>query len=54
MPEYKRSEVQQKIIDGMEKVYEKLISFKIKVNSDAVVTRDGKIVRIKKKKKEGK
>jgi hypothetical protein len=31
----------------MEKVYEKLISFKIRVNSDAVVARDGKIVRIK-------
>ncbi len=47
MAEYKRSEVQQKIIDGMEKVYEKLISFKIKANSDAVVARNGKIVRIK-------
>jgi len=31
----------------MKKVYEKLIEFKKRMNSDAVVIRDNKIVRIK-------
>jgi hypothetical protein len=38
---------QKKIIDAMDKVYEKLIEFKKKTNSDLVVMQDGKIVRIK-------
>jgi hypothetical protein len=45
--EYKRSENTQKIIDGMDKVYEKLIEFKKKMNSELVVMKDDKIVRIK-------
>ncbi|PWJ89259.1 hypothetical protein BC749_1246 [Flavobacterium araucananum] len=38
---------QKKIIDAMDKVYEKLIDLKKKTNSDLVVMQDGKIVRIK-------
>ena len=37
----------QKIIDGMDKVYEKLIVYKKKMNSELVVIREGKVVRIK-------
>jgi len=47
MKEYKRSQNQQKIIDGMNKVYEKLIEFKKKKNSELVILKDNKIVRIK-------
>jgi hypothetical protein len=46
----KKSELKpshQKIIDGMDKVYEKLIEFKKKMNSELVVMKDDKIVRIK-------
>ena len=45
--EYKRSKQTQKIIDGMDKVYEKLIAYKKKMNSELVVIREGKVVRIK-------
>ncbi|WP_369014934.1 hypothetical protein [Flavobacterium anhuiense] len=38
---------QKKIIEAMDKVAEKLIEFKKKNNSDLVVMKDGKIVRIK-------
>lgn len=38
---------QKKIVDGMDKVYEKLIAFKRKMNSELVVMKDGKIVHIK-------
>jgi len=38
---------QKKIIEAMDKVSEKLIEFKKKNNSDLVVMKDGKIVRIK-------
>ena len=37
----------QKILKGLEKVREKLIEFKKQKNSELVVMRDGKIVRIK-------
>ena len=47
MKEYKRSQNQQKIIDGMTKVYEKLIEFKRKSNSELVILKDNKIVRVK-------
>ncbi|MFV5692280.1 hypothetical protein ACM55K_09680 [Flavobacterium sp. LT1R49] len=47
MKEYKRSQNQQKIVDGMNKVYEKLIEFKKKTNSELVILKDNKIVRIK-------
>lgn len=45
--EYKRSENAQKIIDAMDKVHEKLIEYKKKMNSELVVIKDNKIVRIK-------
>ncbi|MBF4473572.1 MULTISPECIES: hypothetical protein [Flavobacterium] len=47
MKEYKRSQNQQKIVDGMNLVYEKLIEFKRKANSELVIVKDDKIVRIK-------
>lgn len=46
MKKQKTTPTQKKILDGMDKVYEKLIEFKKKVNSDLVVMQDGKIVRI--------
>ena len=47
MKVYKRTEHQQKIINGMDKVYDKLIEFKKRANSELVVMKDGQIVRIK-------
>lgn len=47
MKKHKRTENQEKILKAMDKVYENLIAFKKKMNSDLVVYRDGKIVRIK-------
>lgn len=43
----KRTANQQKILEGMDKVYENLIAFKRKMNSDLVILKDDKIVRIK-------
>ena len=45
--EYQRSENGQKIIDALGKVHENLIAFKKKMNSELVVMKDGKIVKIK-------
>lgn len=42
-----RTEHQIKILNAMTKVRENLIAFKKKMNSELVVSRDGKIVRIK-------
>jgi hypothetical protein len=47
MEPYKRPEINQKIIDGMELVRTRLIVYKIKMNSELVVMKDGKVVRIK-------
>jgi hypothetical protein len=47
MKAYKRTTTQTKILEGMDKVYEKLIEFKKKMNSDLVILKDDKIVRIK-------
>jgi len=47
MKEYKRTSTQTKILEGMDKVYEKLIEFKKKMNSELVIIQDDKIVRIK-------
>ena len=47
MKEYKRKEQQEKIIAGMELVYERLIAFKKKMNSELIILKDNKIVRIK-------
>jgi hypothetical protein len=43
----KMTPTQKKILDAMDKVYENLIEYKKKKNSDLVVMKDGKIVRIK-------
>ncbi len=43
----RQNEIFEKIIKGMDKVYEKLIEYKKQKNSDLVVMIDGKIVRVK-------
>jgi len=40
-------EEKNKILKGLEKVYERLLEFKKSKNSDLVVIRDNKIVKIK-------
>ncbi|MBX2953622.1 MAG: hypothetical protein KF870_14020 [Leadbetterella sp.] len=40
-------EKHDKILSGLDKVYERLIEFKKMKNSELVVLKDGKIVRIK-------
>jgi len=47
MKTYKRTLNQKRILEGMDKVYEKLIEFKKKMNSELVILKDDKIVRIK-------
>jgi hypothetical protein len=47
MKTYKRTSNQKRILEGMDKVYEKLIEFKKKMNSELVILKDDKIVRIK-------
>jgi hypothetical protein len=44
---HKRTPNQAKILAGMDKVYEKLIEFKKKMNSELVILKDDKIIRIK-------
>jgi hypothetical protein len=43
----KQIELRDKILLGLEKVYEKLIVFKKQKNTELVVMRDNKIVKIK-------
>ncbi|SDH07651.1 hypothetical protein [Psychroflexus sediminis] len=43
----KQIELGEKIEAGLQKVYERLIEFKKSKNSELVVMRDGKIVKIK-------
>jgi hypothetical protein len=43
----KHIEEKNKILKGLEKVYEKLLEFKKSKNSELVILRDNKIVRIK-------
>jgi hypothetical protein len=43
----KQIELQEKIVKGLEKVYERLIEFKKAKNSELVVMQNGKIVKIK-------
>ena len=38
---------QIKILEGMDKVYDKLIEFKKKMNSELVILKDNKITRVK-------
>jgi len=47
MKNYKRTENQQKIIQGMNKVYDDLLIYKKRLNSELVVLKDDKIVKIK-------
>ena len=47
MKAFKRTENQTKIVEGMDKVYEKLIEFKKKMNSELIILKDNKIIRIK-------
>lgn len=43
----KHIEEKNKILKGLEKVYEKLLEFKKLKNSELVILRDNKIVRVK-------
>lgn len=47
MKTYKRTPNQKKILEGMDKIYDKLIEFKKKTNSELIVIKDNQIVRIK-------
>lgn len=47
MKTHKRTQNQAKILEGMDKVYEKLIEFKKKMNSELIVFEDNKIKKIK-------
>ena len=47
MKTHNRTSNRKRILEGMDKVYEKLIAFKIKMNSELVILKNGKIVRIK-------
>ncbi len=40
-------ELRNKIVSGLDKVYDRLIEFKKEKNSELVIMRDGKIVKIK-------
>lgn len=43
----KQTELYNKILLGLEKVYEKLIEYKKQKNSDLVIIQDNKIVKVK-------
>ena len=47
MKEYKQTEKQKKLLEGLEKVYERLIEFKKKMNSELVILKDNQIVKVK-------
>jgi hypothetical protein len=47
MKTHKMTPNQTKILEGMDKVYDKLIEFKKKMNSELVIIKDNKIIRIK-------
>ena len=47
MENYKQTDRQKKIIEGLEKVYEKLIEFKKKMKSELIILKDDEIVRMK-------
>lgn len=44
---HKRTPNQTRILEGMDKVYEKLIEFKKKMNSELVIMEGDKIIRVK-------
>lgn len=43
----KQKELYNKILSGLDRIYDKLIEFKKQKNSELVILKDGKIVRIK-------
>lgn len=43
----KQIELKNKILVGLEKVYEKLIEFKKQKNTELVIMRDNKIIKVK-------
>ena len=43
----KMTPIQTKILEGMDKVYDKLIEFKKKMNSELVILKDNEITRVK-------
>jgi hypothetical protein len=47
MKAHKMTPNQAKILEGMDKVYDKLIEFKKRMNSELVILKDNKIIRIK-------
>jgi ribosomal protein S21 len=47
MKQFKRTSNKTKILNGMDKVYEKLIEFKKRMNTELVVLKDNKITRVK-------
>ena len=47
MGTHKMTPNQTKILEGMDKVYDKLIEFKKKINSELVILKDNKIIRVK-------
>jgi len=47
MKTHKRTANQTKILQGMDKVYEKLIEYKKRMNSELVILKDDKIIRVK-------
>lgn len=47
MKPFKRTSNQTKILNGMDKVYEKLVEFKKRMNTELVVLKDNKITRVK-------
>lgn len=47
MKEHQKTEQEIKILEGMEKVREKLIAFKKRMNSELVILQDNKVIRVK-------
>ena len=47
MKTFKRTKNQSKILESMDIVYDKLIEFKKKMNSELIILKDDKIIRIK-------
>ena len=47
MRKHKITANQKKILKGMDKDYDKVIEFKKKMNSELVILKDNKIVRVK-------
>ncbi|WP_166337923.1 hypothetical protein [Flavobacterium lotistagni] len=47
METHKMTPNQIKILEGMDKVYDKLIEFKKKMNSELVILKDNQITRVK-------